>query len=187
MHTAVCEKRDRRAHDVDDADGQGTSFEAVAQCQQRVCRLTRLGYEDAGIVSEDGRVSVQEVRGEFHGDRDLRELLKDAANGHAGVETGTASDEDDSAATVDRGDVLSEAAQGDFLVGNVEPATHGVDDGLGLLEDFLLHEVAELALHDLLQLDLERLDGTHVGSSVVLVHTVDVERALVDVSDIVIL
>ena len=47
----------------------------------------------------------------------------------------------------------------------VDTPPHGVDDGLGLLEDLLLHEVVVVALHDLLELHLERghLAGTRYG------------------------
>ena len=37
----------------------------------------------------------------------------------------------------------------------VDSATHGVDDGLWLLEDLLLHEGGVVALHDLLDLHLQ--------------------------------
>ena len=37
----------------------------------------------------------------------------------------------------------------------VDPSSHRVDDGLRLLEDLLLHERGEVALHDLLDLHFE--------------------------------
>ena len=49
-----------------------------------------------------------------------------------------------------------DAAEGDFLVRVVDAAAHRVDNGLGLLEDLLLHEEVEVAFHNLLQLHLER-------------------------------
>ena len=49
-----------------------------------------------------------------------------------------------------------DAAEGHLLVDVVDAAAHRVDDRLGLLEDLLLHEEVEVALHDLLQLHLER-------------------------------
>ena len=40
----------------------------------------------------------------------------------------------------------------------VDASPHGVENRLWLLEDLLLHEVLVVALHDLLQLHLERGD-----------------------------
>lgn len=99
----------------------------------------------------------------------------------------TASDKYDPAASPDGGEVLAETTEGDGLVGSIETTTHSVDDRLGLLENLLLHEVVEAALHDLLKLDLECLDGTDVGGSVILVEAVNVQRALVDVGNVVVL
>lgn len=47
--------------------------------------------------------------------------------------------------------------------------------------------MVEAALHDLLQFNLDRLDGTDVGSAVGLRDTVDVQLAFVDVCNVVIL
>ena len=47
--------------------------------------------------------------------------------------------------------------------------------------------MVELALHDLLELELESLDSPHIGTSIGLLKTVDVEGALMDVGDIIIL
>ena len=100
---------------------------------------------------------------------------------------GTASDKDDTTAATDGVDVAAQATESDRLVGNVETTTHGVDDGLRLLENLLLHEVLELALHNLLKLKLKRLDCADVGTTIGLFQAVNVERALVDMGDVVIL
>jgi hypothetical protein len=47
--------------------------------------------------------------------------------------------------------------------------------------------VVELALHDLLKLKLQSVDGADVGAAISLLQAVDVEGALVDVSNVVIL
>lgn len=47
--------------------------------------------------------------------------------------------------------------------------------------------MVETTLHDFLELDLEGLDGTDIGRSVILVQAVDVQRALVDVGNVVVL
>ena len=81
---------------------------------------------------------------------------------------------------------MAETTKSDGLVDGIETTTHSVDDGLWLLENFLLHEVVEAALHDLLELNLKSLDGTDVGRAVILVQTVDVQRTLVDVCNVVV-
>ena len=64
------------------------------------------------------------------------------------------------ATALDLRDELLDSAEGDDLLLEVDPASHGVDDGLRLFEDFLLHEGGEVALHDLLDLHLE---GGHLA------------------------
>lgn len=44
------------------------------------------------------------------------------------------------------------------MIVKVDATTHGVYDGVGLLVDLLLHEVVELALHDLGDFDLKGFD-----------------------------
>ena len=187
MHTAVGEKRDGRTDNVDDTHGQGTTLQAVAESHQRVSGLTGLRNENAGIVTEDRGLAIQEVGGKLDADGDLSQLLENTTDSHAGVVAGTAGDEDDSAASADGGEIGSQTTEGHSLVGVVETATHGVDNGLGLLEDLLLHEVVELALHDLLELQLKGLDSADVGAAISLLKAVDVERALVNVGDIIVL
>lgn len=101
--------------------------------------------------------------------------------------TSTASNEDDTTASSDGCNVRAETTKGDGLVLEIQTTSHGVDNRLGLLENLLLHEVVELALHDLLELELESLDGTDIGAAVSLLETVNVEGALMDVGNVVIL
>ena len=63
---------------------------------------------------------------------------------------------------LDLRDEVLDAAEGDLVLVEVDAPPHRVDDGLGLLEDLLLHEVLVVALHDLLQLHLQsgHLSGT---------------------------
>ena len=68
--------------------------------------------------------------------------------------------QEQSATALDLRDELLDSAKGDDLLFEVDPASHRIDDGLGLLEDFLLHEGGEVALHDLLDLHLE---GGHLA------------------------
>lgn len=187
VDTAVGKEGDGGTDDVDDTNGQGTTLQAVAQGHEGVSGLTRLGDEDTGVITEDGSLSIKEIGGQLDSDGDLSQLLEDTTDSHARVVAGTASNEDDAAASADGRDVGAETTQSNGPVSDVETTTHGVDDGLGLLEDLLLHEVVELALHDLLELKLEGLDGSDVGATVSLLEAVDVQGALVDVGNVVIL
>jgi hypothetical protein len=187
VDTAVGEEGDGGTDIVDDTNSQSTALQAVAESHQRVSGLPRLRNEHAGVVTEDRRLAIQEVRGQLNGNGDLSELLKDTTDSHAGVVGSTASNEDDSAASPDCGEILAETTESDSLVDRVQTTTHSIDDGLWLLENLLLHEVVEAALHDLLELDLQSLDGADIGGTVILVETVDVQRTLVDVSNIVVL
>jgi hypothetical protein len=57
----------------------------------------------------------------------------------------------------------------------VDSSSHSVDDGFGLLVDFLLHEVVVLSLHDLGELDLEMLNSSDRRETVVSSKSVNVE------------
>lgn len=187
VNTTVGHHGDGGTDDVDDTNGQSTTFQAVTEGQKRVGSLARLRDEDAGVITENGSSPVEEVRGQLDGDGDLGKFLEDTADSHARVVRGTASDEDDSAATTDGGDVLLETTKVDSLVLEVQTTTHGVDDRLWLLENLLLHKVVELALHDLLELNLDGLDSTDVTSARLLAQTMDVKLAVVDVCNVVVL
>ena len=131
-------------------------------------------------------MTIEEVGGKLHGDGDFGEFFEGASDSHARMEAGSAGNEDQPSAAADGADILLEAAKSDGLVGDIQTTTHGIDDGLGLLEDLLLHEVVELSLHDFLEFQLEGLDGADVRGSVILGETVDIEGAIVDVGDVVV-
>ena len=187
VNTAVGEERDGRTDSVDDTNSQSTTLQAVAESTEGVGSLTGLRNEHAGVVTEDWCLTVKEVGGQLDGNGDLGKLLEDTTDSHARVVGSTTSDEDDSPASADGREVLAETTKSDGLVDGIETTTHSVDDGLWLLENLLLHEVVEAALHDLLELNLKSLDGTDVGRAVILVQTVDVQRTLVDVCNVVVL
>ena len=187
VHTAVGQEGDGGADDVDDTDGQGATLQTVAQSHEGIGSLAGLRHKYASVITEDGSLTIQEVGGQLHCNGDLRQLLKHTTHRHARVVAGTAGDEDQTTTAANGGDVLAKTTQSDHLVRNVQTTTHGVDHGLGLLEDLLLHEVVELALHDLLELQLDGLNGTDVGGAVVLGESVDVELSIVDVSNVIVL
>lgn len=187
VDTAVSEEGDRRTDNVDDTNSQSTALKTVAEGHQRISSLTGLGGENTGIVAENRRLAIEEIRGQLDGDWDIGEFLKDTTDGHARVVRGTAGNKNDAAAAADSSNVLAQTTKSDHLVLDIETTTHGVDDRLRLLENLLLHEMVKLALHDLLELQLEGLDGTDVWRAVVLGEAMDVEGSVVDVGDIVVL
>ena len=187
MNTAVGHERNAGTDNVDDTNCQGTTLQAVAESHEGVGSLTGLGDEDASVVTEDRSLTVEEVGSQFDGDGDLSQVLESTADSHARVVRGTASDENQTSAAPDGADVLPKSTECDSLLLGVQATTHSVDDRLGLLENLLLHEVVEAALHDLLELDLDGLDGTDVAGAVSLGQTVDVELTLVDVGNVIVL
>src|SRR4051812_32390218 len=116
MDTAVGEERDGGTDRVDNTNSESTTLQAVAESHERICGLAGLGDEDAGVVTEDGCLTIQEIGGQFNGNGDLGQLLEDTTDSHARVEGGTASDENDSSASPDGGKVLSQTAESDGLV-----------------------------------------------------------------------
>jgi hypothetical protein len=189
VHTAVRFARNRRADSVHDTDAKCTPLKAVLQCKDSIGCLTRLGEEHADIVAEDGGLTVQKVARKLDAHRNLGELLEDGACGNARVVARSARDEHNTTAATDDGEVRAQTAKGDFVRVEVDAPTHGVDDRIGLLIDFLLHEVVELALHDLGELEFEglnRADGTLLTVGLTLAQSVDVQLSLSDVGDVII-
>lgn len=189
VDTTVGLTRNGRADSVHDTNTKSAPLQAVAQRENRVGSLTTLTHKHTHVIPEDRRLPIEEVRRKFNGDRDLGEFFEDGAGGDGGVITRTASTKDNSPATTDDRQVRAETTQSDDVLVKVDTTTHGVDDRLGLLVDLLLHEVVELALHDLGKLDLEGFDGTRRRDlgAVRAAQTVDVEFTLGNVGDVVVL
>lgn len=75
----------------------------------------------------------------------------------------TASVEDDTPTATHDVQVSPQTTQRDLARVEVNTTTHGVDHGLGLLVNLLLHKVVELALHDGGDFEFESLDGPRGG------------------------
>ena len=54
--------------------------------------------------------------------------------------------------------MIEQPSENDLILVENDSPSHSIDHGLGLLEDFLLHVRVELALHDLVQLQLNAID-----------------------------
>ena len=189
MHTTVRFARNRRAHSVHDTDAKCTPLKAVLQSKDSIGCLTRLGEEHADIVTEDGRLTVQKVARKLDAHRNLGELLEDGACGNARVVARPARDEHNTTTAAYDGEVGAQTAKGDFVRIKVDAPTHGVNDRLGLLVDFLLHEVVELTLHDLRELEFEglnRADGALLTASLAFAQSVDVQFSISDMGDVII-
>lgn len=74
---------------------------------------------------------------------------------------GTAGNENDTSAATDGGKVSLETTKGDLVVLEVDTTTHGINNGLRLFINFLLHKVVKGTLHDLSQFNLQGLNGTN--------------------------
>ena len=71
--------------------------------------------------------------------------------------------------------VSFEAAEVDAILFEIYAPTHGIEDGFWLLVNFLLHKVVEVALHDVGKLQLERLNGSDTGDTVILAKAMNVK------------
>ena len=189
MHTTVRIARNSRAHSVHDTDAKCTPLKAVPQCKNSISCFTRLGEEHADIITEDGRLTVQKVACKLDAHRNLGELLEDSTGGNARVVARPARDEDDATAAADNGEVGAQATKRNFVRIEVDAPTHRVDDRLGLLVNFLLHEVVKFALHDLRELEFEglnRADGALLTVGLALAKSVDVQLSFGDMGDVII-
>ncbi|KIJ49783.1 hypothetical protein M422DRAFT_246143 [Sphaerobolus stellatus SS14] len=80
-----------------------------AQREDGVRHFAQLGDEHADVVPEYRRVTVEEIRGEFHGYRGFGELFEDHVGGDGAVVGRAAGAEHDASPALDRGKVGFEA------------------------------------------------------------------------------
>ena len=163
MNAAVCFTRDGRTDGVDNTHAERATFETVPHRQDRVSSLSALADEHANIITENWSLPVQEVRSQLDADRYFCQLLKDGSSGQAGMITGATRREDDPTAAANDREVCPETTESNRVSVKVDTTTHSVDHGFGLLVNFLLHKVVELALHDLCELKLQGLDASSSG------------------------
>ena len=121
--------------------------------------LSRLADEEAGVITEDGSLAIEEIRSKLYTHGQRGELLKELTSCKGAVVGGTTSKEDQAPATTDGVDVVGETSEEDFTGLEINTATHGVEDGLSLLVDLLEHEVGISSFGDGVELHLEGLNG----------------------------
>lgn len=63
VNTTVGLAGDGGSDHVDDSNVERSTFEAVTHGENSIGRLSRLGDKDANVISKDGRLSVEKVRG----------------------------------------------------------------------------------------------------------------------------
>jgi hypothetical protein len=85
MNTAVRLARDRTSNRIPNANAKGTPLQAVPHRQDSIGGLSTLAQEHANVISEDGRLPIQEIACQFNGDGDLGEFFKDGTGRDAGV------------------------------------------------------------------------------------------------------
>lgn len=138
VDSAVRLAADRRSDGVGDSDGEGSAWFAVSQSHQSVGGLSTLRDEQTDVVTEDWCLTIQEIRGELDDDGKLGQLLKDLATSDSRVVGGSASDHDETTATLDVRKIFLDASEDD-LTGWEETPAHRIDDRLWLFENLLLH------------------------------------------------
>ena len=117
----------------------------VAQGGERIGGLTRLGDQYGRAALLHRRLAITKFRSDIDIDRHPRDLLKPIAADHGGIKSGAAGGEGDAA---DFRQIEWELGQVDRALGGTEVGVQGLADNRRLLVDFLLHEVAEIALAD---------------------------------------
>mmetsp|Transcript_78982 Transcript_78982/g.223532 ORF Transcript_78982/g.223532 Transcript_78982/m.223532 type:complete len:648 (-) Transcript_78982:157-2100(-) len=190
VDAGVREARDARAHDVYHAERERLVLLGDFDRLQGVGRLPALRYRYHDVVGGDQRAAVAELAGVLYLHGQLCEALDDVLAYHPRVKGRTASADDDPlriAQAVQSGPVakvfhgLLQAAKLDLprlrlLRVVVEPPAHDVAERVGLVHDFLQHEVLVAALLDLVQRHLQVDDGVVPGLRLVLQVRVVLDR-----------
>ncbi len=118
----------------------------VAQRRQRVGGLARLRDEDREPAGLQRRLAVAELGGDIDLDRQPREALEPVFADQAGIVGGAAGRDRD---PLERAEIERQRRRQPHPLGrHVEIVRERVADDLGLLVDFLRHEMAMIALVD---------------------------------------
>ena len=142
---------DGGAHHVADAvDKDIPAARQFHRCQ-RIGRLAGLRNGHHNVIGKENGVAVAEFRGVFHFHGQARKGLDQVFADEAGVPRGAVGDDDDPPRLFKAFAVVQDAREGDRVVFHVDASAHAFAQGVGLLEDFLEHEVRGAAFFQLAQ------------------------------------
>src|SRR6516165_1361240 len=138
--------RDATADDIAQRQRRVPLALGLAQRSQGVCRLARLrdSYDDR--IAVNGRIAIAKLRGILDLDRDAGKLLEQVLAHERRVIAGTAGRKDEAVGPAKLLGVKVETAEVSAFIRSIQPAAHGVFQGLRLLIDLLEHVVFEGAL-----------------------------------------
>lgn len=108
----------------------------IPQGHESISCLSTLRHEDADIISEDWSLAIEEIGSQLQDDGQLRELLEDLTTRDGAVIAGSTGHHDESATALDVLEVLLDSSQHN-LSRRQNATSHGVDNGIRLLVDFL--------------------------------------------------
>ena len=137
--------RHRRFRHIDDRRHMLTERLGMAQGGKRVGGLARLRDEQRQPALLQDRLAIAEFRGDIDLDRHAGDLLEPDPGHHAGIEAGAAGNQRESRQACE---IERQVGQHDPLGEGIEIAAERLCHHRRLLEDLLLHEVAEIALLD---------------------------------------
>ena len=172
VNTTVSLTRNGTSDGVGDTDNKRSTFQTVSESQNGVCSFSGLRYKHAHVVTEDGASAIEEIARKLYADWNLSKLFKDGSSllatisyiplrfpkfikatyRQTAVVTCSTRNKHDPSASADSCEVLLQTAQSDGMVIKVHTPTHGVNNGLRLLVNFLLHEVVERTLRKMVYL-----------------------------------
>ena len=117
MDAAVRLAGDGATDGVGHADAERAARLAIAHGLHRVGGFAGLGHEDADVVAEDGRVTIEEIRGQLHHDGQLGQFFQDGPGGDGGMVGGPAGDQQKPFGATNFRDVVLDATQTHDLLG----------------------------------------------------------------------
>ncbi len=165
---------DAGADDVADAVEEGTFLLGQLDGCQGVGSFAALRNSDDHIVGIDDGITVAELRSILHFHGNLSCLLDEVLTDEGRVPAGATGADDDAAGIDELILVFDDAAEGDIVALVVQATFDAGAQGVGLLPDFLQHEVREAAFLQLVEAEAERV---HLGGLVDVGEVDDVDLA----------
>ena len=139
------------ADGVDDADDTSALVTCLAKGGERVGGFARLTHDDHDGAIVDDRVSISKLGGVFDFGGDACELLEEVFSHQSGVPGGATTGDDDSLGADQLAGEVGDSAERDAAFLLIDATAHAVGEGVGLLHDFLEHEVFVASEFDVLE------------------------------------